>query len=161
MLTIGRRWSQTQGFGVADCDYCGTPYPLSRLERDSSCRLQCPDDRGMDVVTQQRGDAAAIERSNRRRTRAMDAASTQADAPSWGTATFADVIADSKIVDWFDARYGVTSALVTGLGSLPRVSEFRGQKAGIALAPVTTRPSYIEHDDGFARQPTNWIGYSR
>lgn len=61
MITVGKRWPRSaKGRDYcAHCDYCGVRWRRSKLTRDASGKLACPDDRrGRDHVTLSQANAA-------------------------------------------------------------------------------------------------------
>jgi hypothetical protein len=63
MRTIGRKYNGgVRGDWAAECDYCGATWHRSRMVRDASGFLACPDDQdGKDSVTLARENAASAK----------------------------------------------------------------------------------------------------
>lgn len=64
MRTIGlqRPADSPRGDYATRCDYCGVRWLRSKLRRDASGLLACPDETGADMVTLSRANAAAARR---------------------------------------------------------------------------------------------------
>jgi hypothetical protein len=70
MQTVGRHLPSScpRGETVAECDYCGIRWFRSKLTRDRSGRLRCPDEgNGLDQVSLDEGNAQAASKERLRR----------------------------------------------------------------------------------------------